>query len=146
MTYGVTVSNLGPDDVSGVVVSNMLPAGVGLVSVSPANLAFSFTNNDLVFNLGNLPAFAATNVLLQVQPTNAGQLAFSVTVSAFGNADPNPANNQVTNSVTVSNFPPSTLVAANASAMTFNPQTGLMEQTVNLAQQWLPPPCLPLRA
>jgi uncharacterized repeat protein (TIGR01451 family) len=130
--YGTTVTNLGPADAPNVIVSNMLPAGVGLISLSPSNQAFTLTNGSLTFNLGTLTNGAVKAFSLRVQATNAGSLNFSTSVSALGVLDTNLANNTASTNIVISGFS-GQLIATNASAMVYNPQTGFMEQTINLA-------------
>ena len=130
--YGTTVTNLGPADAPNVILSNMLPAGVGLISLSPSNQAFTLTNGSLTFNLGTLTNGAVKTFSLRVQATNAGSLNFSTSVSALGVLDTNLANNTASTNIVIADFS-GQLIATNASAMAYNPQTGLMEQTINLA-------------
>ena len=63
MTYSVTVTNTGSNSANNVVLSNTLPAGVGLIGVTPATPPFTVSSNVMVFNLGSMSAGAA-DVLL----------------------------------------------------------------------------------
>ena len=89
--------------------------------------------NLLTIKLAQLNSGSPTNYRVNIQPTNAGTFQFSAGISASGLADPSPANNIATNSLTVGDFPPGDLIATVVSAQTYNPQTGLMEQTIRLS-------------
>jgi uncharacterized repeat protein (TIGR01451 family) len=130
--YGTAVTNRGPATAQNVILSNTLPAGVGVISVSPTNPAYALTNGILTFNLGTLTNGAVRAFSLRVQATNSGSLNFSASVSGAGILDTNTSNNTASTNIVISNFS-GQLIATNASAMAYNPQTGLMEQTVNLA-------------
>ena len=93
MTYGVTVTNAGPNAAPGVILTNTLPPGVGFLSASPAGLAPAVAGSNVIFNLGTLAAGAAVNFLLTVQPTNADILTFSSFVISPIVTDTNTANN-----------------------------------------------------
>jgi len=131
VTYGVTVSNLGPASASGVMLSNsFLPVIVKLISLSPTN---QFTNSTVVYSLGTLTNLAARSFSLTIQPTNAGVLLpFSASVSSTNITDANSTNNTASTSVMVSDLVGGQLIATNISGMTFNPQTALMEQWIRL--------------
>ncbi len=133
MTYRVTVANLGPSAAHNVTLSNNLPAGVGLISLTPKNSVFTANKGVVLVSLGTLTNGASQNISFQVQPTNTGLLTFSASVSATDVADPNPTNNAAATNVTVNSFLPGLLIATNLSAMTYNPQTGLMDQTIRLS-------------
>jgi uncharacterized delta-60 repeat protein/uncharacterized repeat protein (TIGR01451 family) len=91
VTYSLTVSNSGPATALVVGLTNTLSPSVAFTSASPAG--YGRSGNLVTFtNLGTLPAGAATNVSIVVQPRSAGtitnnaQCASSVT-------DPAKANN-----------------------------------------------------
>jgi uncharacterized repeat protein (TIGR01451 family) len=135
MVYGVSVTNLGPNTVPNVMLTNTLPAGVGFISVSPSNHSYTVSTNgsNVIFNLGTLTNQAFRNFQLTVQPTNAGSLTFVSVVNTNNNViDPNPANNSASANITVGTFIYDQLIATNNSGMSLNRQTGLMEQTVRL--------------
>jgi uncharacterized repeat protein (TIGR01451 family) len=130
--YGTSVTNLGPATAQNVILTNKLPAGVGVISVSPTNPPFTRTNGVLTFNLGTLTNGAVRTFNFSVQATNSGNLNFLAGVSGTGFVDTNPTNDTASTNIVVSDFS-GQLIATNASAMTYNPQTGLMEQTITLA-------------
>jgi uncharacterized repeat protein (TIGR01451 family) len=131
MSYQVRVANLGPSTATGVVLSNSLPAGVGLISLTPTNQ--SSTNGSLVLNLETLTNGESRSFNLRVQPTNSGVMSFSAAVSSAQLTDANPVNDIAATNIVVNRFLPGLLTASSASAMTYNPQTGLMEQKVRIA-------------
>jgi uncharacterized repeat protein (TIGR01451 family) len=133
MTFGVTVTNAGPDAAPNVVLTNTLPPGVGYKSVSPANLAPNVAGSNVVFNLGTLAGGAFTNFVLTVQPTNAGSLLFSAFAISTGATDVNPINNSASTNITVTNYLSELLVAVTNSGQNVDLQNGLVEQSVSLA-------------
>jgi uncharacterized repeat protein (TIGR01451 family) len=136
MVYGVNVTNLGPDSAPNISVTNLLPAGVGYKSVSPSNNSYSVTiqSNNVVFTLGTLTNRAVRNFLLTVQPTNSGALIFMSAVNTnSGVLDPNLANNVATNSFIILNYLAGQLTATIASTQQYNPQNGLVEQSILLS-------------
>jgi uncharacterized repeat protein (TIGR01451 family) len=134
MTYGVSVTNLGPSTASDVMLTNTLPTGVGFESVSPSNTAYTVIGSNVIFNLGTLASGAFTNLQLTVQPTNAGGLTFSSFVNSTSVADPNSTNNIATTNIIVGTFIYGQLIATNVNVpqMTYNPQIGLMTNIFRL--------------
>jgi uncharacterized repeat protein (TIGR01451 family) len=134
MVYGVSVTNLGPSTAPGVFLTNTLPAGVGYKSVSPSNLVHSISiqGSNVIFNLGTLASGAFTNLYLTVQPTNAGTCTFSSFVNSTSVTDANLANNTATTNITIGTFTYGQLIATNFSAMNYDPQIGLMTNTIRL--------------
>jgi uncharacterized repeat protein (TIGR01451 family) len=132
MTYGVTVTNAGPDAAPNVMLTNTLPPGVGYLGVSPASPAPSVAGSNVIFNLGTLASGAFVNLLLTVQPTNAGVLLFSSSVNSAGATDPDPANNSAGTNIAVTNYLSGLLVAITNSAQGINLQNGLEEQSILL--------------
>ncbi len=103
LTYTFFVANLGPDSASAVAFTNVLPAGVTLVSaISSQGLVM--TNATTVFgNLGNLSTGAVATVTVVVAPSSAlippgmnSAILTSTAIVASSEIDPNPANNTVT--------------------------------------------------
>ena len=127
MAYGVTVTNLGPNDAPGVMLTNTFPTGV--ISISPTNQSGS---SNLVFNLGTVTAGGFTNLLFTVEPTNAGFLPFSASVGAPGVTDTNTANNFFTTNIFVTNYLSGPLGVTTNSSQSYNPQNNLVEQFVTV--------------
>ncbi|MGD0745614.1 MAG: DUF11 domain-containing protein [Verrucomicrobiota bacterium] len=130
MTYGVTATNSGPNAASSVALTNALPPGVGLKGVSPTNQSFFTAGSNLIFNLGTLTNGGYANLQFTVQPTNAGVLTFSASIGAPALLDTNPANNSASTNITVITYLPGQLVAVTNSAQGYNPQNGLVEQSI----------------
>jgi uncharacterized repeat protein (TIGR01451 family) len=133
VTCTLAVTNRGPDAASNVVLNASLPAQAALISVVPTNQAYTLTNGNLTFGLGTLVPGALTRLQLTLQPTNAGSLTLSGRVSAANLLDTNAANNSVTSALDVGSPLPGQLLANVVSPQHYNPQTGLMEQTIRLS-------------
>lgn len=129
-TIGLLVTNLGPSSASGVTVTNTLPTSFKLLSVSPAAVSNSFLGGNLILRVGTMASGSSTQLLVSVQPTNAGPFDLIASVSATNITDTNAANSVVTNSMTVG------AVSGNLQVVilnqSFNLQTGLLEQRVRV--------------
>ena len=132
ITYRVAVTNLGTNAVANVVLTNSDFSSMVLRSLSPTN-AFSRTNGQIYFNIGTLAGLGGKSFVITAQPTNAGPLVLAAAVTATNTAEVNATNNIAITNLTVEPLVTSNLVAANLTNMTFNPQTGLMEQVVRLS-------------
>lgn len=130
LTYGVSVTNAGPNAAPNVVVTNMLPPGVVFKSVLPTNQTYTVIRSNVVFSLGTLTNGSSRKFQLTVQSTNAGVLPFSAFVNAPGMPETNMANNFASTNITVLNYFPGDLVAVTNSAQIPNPQNGLIEQSI----------------
>ena len=133
MTYGVTATNLGPAAAPNVVLTNTLPFGVVLLSVSPPNQSYSVAGSNLIFSLGTLTNGGYTNLQFTVQPTNLGVLTLSASIGSPGLLDTNTANNSASTNINVIAYLPGTLVAFTNSAQTTNFLNGLLEQTITVS-------------
>ena len=129
-TYAMVVSNGGPGSIAGVVLSNRLPASVGVVSTTPGGA--TFTNNSLIFDAGTFLNSQVKEFQVQARPTNSGVLNFSAAVSAPGNVDTNVVNDTASTNITVSEVASTNFTVSIVTTQQFNPQTGLMEQIVRL--------------
>lgn len=132
INYAIMVTNLGSTSATSVQLTNWDFSAFKLLSVSPANLAYSLTNGTLTMNLGSLAGGAATNLQLKLQPTNAGVWGLTSSVFAANITDSNPTNSITTTSIAVGALLAGELVAANLNSMVYDPQTGLMKQTVRV--------------
>ncbi|UCB43247.1 MAG: DUF11 domain-containing protein, partial [Dehalococcoidales bacterium] len=95
LTYTVTVTNNGPSDASGVVVTDTLPAGVTFGSASvTAGADPTHTAGVVTWNVGELGsgATATLTIVVTVTPTAQGTLINTAVVSGE-ETDPNPENN-----------------------------------------------------
>ncbi len=129
-TISMRVSNAGPADASSVVVSNQLPPGATFISSTPGSVP---VNGLLLLSLGDLAAGAALNVVVVVRAVSAGSLTNQATASS-AQSDPNPADNTASASVQVqAPSAPTNLAWTLIGPLIFNPQTGLFEQGIRLA-------------
>ena len=132
MAYGVSVTNAGPNDVPGLMLTNTLPPGVIFKGVSQTKPSFTVVSSNLIFNLGTLKNGTFTNFQIAIQPTNAGALNFFALVGAPGVTDTNTANNFASNSITVINYLPGQFLAVTNSMQKPNFQNGLLEQSIKI--------------
>ena len=104
LTYAVTVRNTGPNDATGVVLTEDLAPGLTFVGSTPAPAAVS--GNTLTFALGGVPnsSIGETVVTILLQPTNASIVTSVASVQA-DQSDPNYDNNEA--AVTTAINPPS---------------------------------------
>jgi len=102
LTYTVRVQNAGPDQATNVVVSDNFPPECALSSVSTPFGTYTQSGNQLVFNLGSLPAASSATIMITVRPTSPAfrSLTNYAEVTA-SEPDPDAANNQVTTVTTV---------------------------------------------
>jgi hypothetical protein len=132
MTYTLAASNVGADAAPNVVVSNTLPADARIISIVPSNEVVTVTSNILNWTVGRLGIGEYADLRVTIQPTNSGVATISASITATNALDTNTVNNAASTNIFVGPLLSGSLVASNVSAMTFNPQTGLMEQTVRL--------------
>jgi uncharacterized repeat protein (TIGR01451 family) len=97
LTYRLRVSNLGPSDATGVIVTDTLPANVNFVSASSG---CSRSGSIVTCELGDMSDGETAVRLIRVRPTTAGNLINTATVTA-NETDPDPRNNTATTVTTV---------------------------------------------
>jgi uncharacterized repeat protein (TIGR01451 family) len=102
IVYSITVTNTGPNNATGVVLIDPLPANTSFTSsaVSQGSTVLNGANFSAI--LGNLASGASATVSITLTPKGAavGQLTNTVTASA-AQGDPNPANNSASVTTTV---------------------------------------------
>jgi uncharacterized repeat protein (TIGR01451 family) len=130
MTYGVNVTNLGPNDASNVMLTNTLPPGVAFKNFSPSNQVPNVQGGNVILSLGTLASGAFTNFLLTVQPTNAGASTFVSVVNSTSVTDPVTTNNTATSNIPVLNYFAGQFTTSIVSTQKYNPQNGLVEQLI----------------
>ena len=111
LTYSIDALNEGPQDASGVMLTDNLPGGASFVSATPSQGSCSHANRVVTCNFGSLASAFDATVSLVVTPTATGTITNSVSVSG-AQQDLAPANNSITQNTTV--VPVFTLTAARA--------------------------------
>jgi uncharacterized repeat protein (TIGR01451 family) len=101
LTYTITVTNLGPDAATNVVVTDTLPSGVTFVSASPGCV---HSAGVVTCNLGNIPAGDSVTITIVVTVTAPGTISNTATVTS-DTLDPNTANNSDAEPTEVSEGP-----------------------------------------
>jgi uncharacterized repeat protein (TIGR01451 family) len=79
LTYTITVTNLGPDAATNVVVTDTLPSGVTFVSASPGCV---HSAGVVTCNLGNIPAGDSVTITIVVTVTAPGTISNTATVTS----------------------------------------------------------------
>jgi len=95
VTSTITVSNLGPDTASTVMLTNTLPAGANLISAAATQGTLVTNANVITASIGSLSTNASASVTLVFAPTATGGITVTATAGS-PNADPSTANNSVT--------------------------------------------------
>jgi len=110
LTYTVTVTNNGPDNATGVTLTDTLPGGVTFGSAIPSQGSCSPGGGVVTCGLGSLASGGSASVTIVVTPTAAGPLLNTASVTAI-ETDPNAANNTAT-ATTTANLPASMTVVS----------------------------------
>lgn len=100
LTYSLLVTNHGPDPASGIVVQDMLPAGVTFVEASSSQGAVVELNGVVTAELDALDAGESATVTITVIPHELGTITNTATVEALQN-ETNPENNTAVQVTTV---------------------------------------------
>ena len=100
VAYTFTVTNNGPDPASGVVLTNLLPAGVTVVSLSSSLGTPVMQGQSIRCEFGNLAAGGVASMTVILTSSTQGTLTDIAAVSG-NDSDPNLSNNSVTSQVQV---------------------------------------------
>jgi hypothetical protein len=113
LSYTITVTNNGPGQADGVVVTNFLPTGVTLVSTTPSQGTVGVISGGTAIsaNIGTLASGASATVVVTFTTSKAGARSTNAAVSA-STPDPVSSNNTASASITVNPFPGIIVVGA----------------------------------
>ncbi|MDB5351700.1 MAG: conserved repeat protein [Planctomycetota bacterium] len=102
LTYFYTVINNGPSPATGIVLTDIIPAGMTFVAAPPPSQGVtSFSNGVVTVSIGSLGPSGVATGTITVTPTKTGVILNTATV-ALDQPDPNTANNTFTAISTVS--------------------------------------------
>ena len=115
--YTIDVANNGgPDDATGVTVTDTLPSSMTFLSSSPAAPTCVNSSGTVTCHLGTLALYANKEVTINVRATTAGSIDNTASVSS-AELDPNLSDNSATTNVTVNVAPPPAVSIGNASTV-----------------------------
>ena len=118
LTYTLTIANTGPDDATGVVLTDTLPGGVVFASVDTTQGDCGEAGGIITCNLGSIVNGATVTVTVVVTPTELGTITNAVSVTA-AELDIESSNNlDITVDTTVENPPAPRYVAPGGSDTT----------------------------
>ena len=92
ITFNLTLSNAGPDAATGVVVTDQLPAGLTIGTVT-ASTGTSYNSTTGVWTIGTVNSGANATLSIVATVTTAGPLTSVAEVTAVNEADPNSTPN-----------------------------------------------------
>jgi uncharacterized repeat protein (TIGR01451 family) len=128
ITYSLIATNGGSRTASRVIVHNTVPAGSIIVANSTAS-AVTKTGNDIAWQVGTLTNGGSQTLSLTIQTTNAAETTISANIQAPSNTDTAPANDSITNSLSIQPITTTNLTIS-VGPQKFNRADGLFEETV----------------
>jgi len=132
LAYRLTLTNAGPDAVLDSRIHHTLPTGLTLLGVDPAGQSFRQDGTNVTLPVGPLAVGAGTMIQLRVQPQVSGAYSLVAVGDAPGYLTPDGTNTPARADLIVSDPGPGVLSATVTSPQVFNPQTGLMDQSVRV--------------
>jgi uncharacterized repeat protein (TIGR01451 family) len=101
--YVITVTNGGPTAAQNVTVTDTLPKGAGFskASTTAGSCTSKPSKRQVICTIPSLAAGQVATITITVKPTDQGQIVNVVNVAAQSPPDPNPANNQDTETTQV---------------------------------------------
>jgi len=103
VTFTISAKNLGPNDATGVQLTDQLPAGLTFVSATPSQ--GTYTAGSGIWNVGALVNGATATLQIVVRVTTAGTLTNTATRTASAPGDLDPGNDSASAQVTGSTVP-----------------------------------------
>jgi uncharacterized repeat protein (TIGR01451 family) len=103
VTYTITAHNAGPSDATGVQVTDLLPAGLTLVSATPAT--GSYVAGTGVWTIGSLASGTSTTLSVVATVTTTGAVINTASKTAENEPDPNPGNDVSSATITGTGLP-----------------------------------------
>ncbi len=96
ITWRVRVANLGPNNATNIIVSDLIPAGLLYESHTTQNLQESYTPATGAYVIPNLPAGAQTqiDIVMKVPQAACGTKTNTASLASLGQLDTDPSNNQ----------------------------------------------------
>ncbi len=132
LAYRLTLTNAGPDAVLDARIHHTLPAGLTLLGADPAGQSFRQEGTNVTFPVGPLAVGAGTMVQVRIQPQVSGAYSLVAVGDAPGYLTPDGTNTPARTNLIVSDPGLGVLSATVTSPQVFNPQTGLMDQSVRV--------------
>ncbi|PSR53277.1 hypothetical protein AHMF7605_06900 [Adhaeribacter arboris] len=96
-TYTVTVNNAGPDAASGVIIKDLLPAGLTFNSATPSVGTYDNTTGN--WSIGSLAKDATVTLTIRATPNTTNSITTTAAVAAQTEYDAVPANNSSSNTI-----------------------------------------------
>jgi uncharacterized repeat protein (TIGR01451 family) len=112
ISYNIVVTNLSKKPATGIVVTDLLPGGVTIVSATASTGPGTYNDTTGVWTLGSLPKFTRVNLYIEftVDSDACGQtITNTATLTALDQEDTNPGNNSSTVDIVVAPCPPTDL-------------------------------------
>ncbi|TMF08357.1 MAG: DUF11 domain-containing protein, partial [Chloroflexi bacterium] len=103
VTFTINAGNAGPSDATGVQVTDVLPAGLTLVSATPATGTYSSGTG--VWTIGSLTSGASTTLTVVATVTTTGPVTNTARKTAENEPDPNPVNDVSSATITGTGLP-----------------------------------------